>query len=159
MHTHKSGTYLFISLLQSVFVKYQNSRRGEEYHHATLALGDFQAGFILQGRWRYENPTTCKKDNLISPFALWDLTVRGLAAVTRMEQKWICKCELLTSGGGFDFAEEKTTTAPNIWRERRLDTMTVGEVTTSACTMESCSVCEWKSPLWLQWVAFHSRAH
>lgn len=87
MHTHKSGTYLFISLLQSVFVKYQNSRRGEEYHHATLALGDFQAGFILQGRWRYENPTTCKKDNLISPFALWDLTVRGLAAVTRMEQK------------------------------------------------------------------------
>lgn len=76
----------------------------------SLALGGFwevRAGLILRGRLRYENPTKCKKDNLICSFALWDLTVRGPAAVTRIEKKWICKCELLTSGGGFDFAEEK----------------------------------------------------
>lgn len=56
----------------------------------SLALGGFwevRAGLILRGRLRYENPTKCKKDNLICPFALWDLTVRGPAAVTRIEKK------------------------------------------------------------------------
>lgn len=111
MHKHESGTNLLVSLLRGVFVKCQNSRRREEYQYAIFGFGRFLGGIgwfhPVRSFVGYENPTKCKKDNLICSFALWDLTVRGPAAVTRMEKKWICKCELLTSGGGFDFAEEK----------------------------------------------------
>lgn len=41
-------------------------------------------------------------------FALWDIEVRGVKeGKLFILEKLICKCGLLRSGGGFDFAREK----------------------------------------------------